>query len=52
MARHDLSIPSHFKPDKGGEVWKVSYQERAEEARKWAEKHNIRSAANDVFKAG
>ncbi|NCO67915.1 MAG: isochorismatase [Nitrospirae bacterium CG_4_10_14_0_8_um_filter_41_23] len=50
MARHDLSIPSHFKPDKVGEVWKVPYQERAEEVRKWAEKHNIISAANDVFK--
>jgi nicotinamidase-related amidase len=52
MARYDLSIPSHFKPDKVGEVWKVSYQEMAEEDRKWAEKLNIRSAANDVFKAG
>lgn len=50
MIRLDLPIPSHFKPDKVGEVRKVSYQEIAEEARKWAEKHNIRPAANDVFK--
>src|SRR4030043_2152727 len=50
MIRLELPIPSHFKPDKVGEVRKVSYQEMAEEARKWAEKHNIRPAANDVFK--
>src|SRR3990170_3295729 len=50
MARNESSIPPHFNPDKAGEVWKVLYQERAEEARKWAEQHNIRPAAHDLFK--
>jgi nicotinamidase-related amidase len=50
MAHHELSIPLHFNPDKVGEVWKVPYQERAREARKWAERYNIRPAADDLFK--
>lgn len=50
MAHRDLPIPPHFDPDKVGEVWKVPYQERAEEAERWAKLHNIQPAANDRFK--
>ncbi|MFQ6014917.1 MAG: isochorismatase, partial [Anaerolineae bacterium] len=50
MAHRDLPIPPHFDPDKVGEVWKVPYQERAEEAERWARQHNIQPAANDSFK--
>jgi hypothetical protein len=50
MAHHELSVPLHFNPDKVGEVWKVPYQERAKEARKWAERYNIRPASDDLFK--
>lgn len=50
MAHRELTIPPHFIPDKVGEVWRVPYQERAEEARKWAELHNIPPAADDLFK--
>ncbi|MEW6001620.1 MAG: isochorismatase [Nitrospirota bacterium] len=50
MARPELSIPPHFRSDKVGEVWKVPYQVRAEEARKWAEQYNIHPAAADSFK--
>jgi nicotinamidase-related amidase len=50
MAYRDLPIPPHFDPNKVGEVWKVPYQERAEEAEKWAKQHNIQPAANDRFK--
>lgn len=50
MARNDLPLPSHFYPDKCGEVWKVSYQKRADEARKWARQYNIGPAADDRFK--
>ena len=50
MAHHDLPIPPHFDPDKVGEVWEVPYQERAEEAQRWAKQHNIQPAANDRFK--
>lgn len=42
-----LPIPSHFKPAKVGEVWRVPYQQRADEAREWAKKHNIKPASQD-----
>ncbi len=50
MAHRELPIPPHFDPDKVGEVWKVPYQERAEEAKEWAKQHNIQPAANDRFR--
>ncbi len=50
MAHRDLPIPPHFDPDKVGEVWRVPYQERAEEAEEWAKQHHIQPAANDRFK--
>ena len=50
MAHLELPIPPHFKPDKVGEVWKVSYQETAEEATSWAKQHNIKPTANDRFR--
>jgi nicotinamidase-related amidase len=50
MAHHELPIPAHFDPDKVGEVWKVPYQERAEEAEKWAKQNDIQPAADDRFK--
>ncbi len=46
----ELPVPPHFNPDKVGEIWKVSYQERAEEAWKWIKQHNIKPASDDVFK--
>ncbi len=42
-----LPIPPHFEPQKVGEVWRVPYQQRANEASAWAKKHNIRPAAED-----
>ncbi len=48
--RKQLPIPSHFDPDKVGEVWKVPYQERAGEAEKWAKQNNIKPAASDQFR--
>jgi nicotinamidase-related amidase len=50
MTRRELPIPPHFNPDGVGKVWKVPYQERAEEARKWVKQHNIKPAAADTFK--
>jgi nicotinamidase-related amidase len=49
MAHRELPIPPHFDPDKVGEVWRVPYEERAEEAEKWAKQHDIQPAANDGF---
>ncbi|MBC8448220.1 MAG: isochorismatase [Chloroflexi bacterium] len=50
MAHHELPIPSHFDPGRVGEVWKVLYQERAEEAEQWAKRHGLRPAASDQFR--
>jgi len=50
MARRELPIPPHFDPTKVGEVWKVPYQERAEEAEQWARQHQIQPAARDRFR--
>ena len=50
MAGCELPIPPHFDPDKVGEVWKVPYQERAEEAERWAQQYNIQPAATDEFR--
>jgi nicotinamidase-related amidase len=43
-------IPPHYAPDNVGEVWRVSYQKRAEEAADWAKQHNIQPATDDTFK--
>ncbi len=50
MPHNQLPLPPHFDPKKTGEVWKVNYLEKAEEARKWAKQHAIDPAADDRFK--
>jgi nicotinamidase-related amidase len=50
MSLRELSVPSHYRPEKVGEVWKAPYQERAEEARNWSEQYHIRPASNDIFR--
>lgn len=47
MAPNELPIPSHFNPQSVGEVWKVPYQERAEDAEEWARQHKLQPAARD-----
>jgi nicotinamidase-related amidase len=42
-----LPIPSHFNPNTVGEVWRVPYQQRATEAREWANAHNIKPTSTD-----
>ncbi len=37
----ELPVPAHFDPDRVGEVWRVPYEDRAREARAWAEEHGI-----------
>ncbi|MBO3459095.1 isochorismatase [Aetokthonos hydrillicola Thurmond2011] len=43
-----LPIPPHFNPQKVAEVWRVPYQQRAEEAQTWVKEHNIQPASQDV----
>ena len=40
-------LPAHFDPAKVGEVWRVSYQERAIAAQAWARQHHIQPATSD-----
>jgi nicotinamidase-related amidase len=46
----DLPLPPHFEPRRVGEVWRVPYEDRAREAREWAEVHRLRPAAEDAFR--
>jgi len=54
MTQHLLSqslpLPPHYDPLRVGELWRVPYQERAMQARQWAEQHAIRPAVQDAFK--
>ena len=50
MTATGLPIPVHFTPDMVDKVWKVPYQERAEDAEKWAKVHGIEPAATDSFR--
>ena len=50
MTSRELPVPPHYDPGKVGEVWRVPYQERAQEARRWAKEHDIRPAAEDEFR--
>lgn len=47
MSYRALPIPAHFDPDQVGQVWRVPYQARAQEARAWATQYNIPPAATD-----
>jgi nicotinamidase-related amidase len=50
MSSKDLPIPAHFDADKAGRVWRVPYQARSEDAKKWAKQHKITAASKDFFK--
>ncbi len=47
MSRSELPLPPHFDPSTVGQVWRVPYQERAEQARAWALQHGIPPAVDD-----
>ena len=46
----ELPVPEFYRPDTVGEVWRVPYEERARDARVWAEQHAIGTAADDSFR--
>jgi nicotinamidase-related amidase len=46
----ELPIPPHYDANKVDKVWRIPYEERASEARQWAEQHNISVAYSDQFK--
>lgn len=47
---NQLPIPPHFNPNKVGEIWRVPYQQRAEQAQAWAKKHKIKPASEDKIR--
>jgi nicotinamidase-related amidase len=47
MGASQRPIPSHFKPDTVGKVWRVPYQLRADEAKSWATAHSLQAASTD-----
>jgi nicotinamidase-related amidase len=46
----ELPLPAHFDPGRVGDVWRVSYEDRAREAPEWAREHDLRPAAEDSFR--
>ena len=46
-AKTQLPTPDYFDTKKISEVWRVPYQERAAEAKEWAQKYSIQPAASD-----
>ncbi len=50
MQQNALGIPPFFNPGSVGEVWKVPYQDRAEEASDWAHRHHLKPATTDTVK--
>jgi nicotinamidase-related amidase len=46
----ELPVPGFFDPHKADQVWPVPYQERASQARLWAEQHQIPAATDDRCK--
>lgn len=46
----ELPIPPHHDPETVDQAWRVPYEQRAREARAWAERHRIRPAAEDRFR--
>lgn len=42
-----LPLPPHFTPTTVGQVWRVPYQTRADEARAWAAHHQLAAADTD-----
>jgi nicotinamidase-related amidase len=46
----ELPLPAHFDAGRVGEVWRVPYEDRAREAREWAEQHGLTPANEDEFR--
>jgi nicotinamidase-related amidase len=49
---NQLPIPSFYTPENVSKFWRVPYDQRAQEARQWAEKYHLQPAADDKFRIG
>jgi len=45
-----LPLPEFYTPDQVGKVWKVPYEQRAKQARVWAEDYNLKPVSEDVLR--
>ncbi|MEO0406398.1 MAG: isochorismatase [Cyanobacteria bacterium P01_A01_bin.135] len=45
-------LPEHYQPQRVGEVWRVPYQERVDEAIVWREQQSISAATDDAQRVG
>jgi len=45
-------VPAHFDPDKVSEIYRVPYEERAQDARLWRDEHDVPPAASDEHRVG
>ena len=48
----ELPLPPHWNPARVGEVWRVPYDQREAEATAWAERYEVRPAAEDARRIG
>jgi nicotinamidase-related amidase len=44
-----LPLPPHWNPDSVGEVWRVDYAARFDDANRWRVEHSLQPAAEDRF---
>lgn len=47
MATQELPLPAHFDPARVSQIWRVPYQQRADDAEQWARQHAIADASRD-----
>jgi hypothetical protein len=45
-----LPCPEFYQAERVAQVWRLPYQERAAQARQWAEQHQIPAAATDALR--
>lgn len=50
MRNHTLPLPAHYDPSRVGEIWRVPYESRAQEAKAWRARYDISPASADGFK--
>jgi nicotinamidase-related amidase len=50
MNTASLSLPEFYNPETVGSVWRVSYEERARQARDWAHQHALQPVSFDPTK--
>jgi nicotinamidase-related amidase len=50
MNNSQMSIPDFFNAQNVGTVWRIPYEERAKQARQWANQHGLQPASADLTK--